>query len=90
MMIDNPWLSFPIGKNINSLLERGTYWFALRSAGSCIFNWYATEGNVFGDADDTVFRVVGSKTLNWNNILNYDMNFQLIGKREDAEAIVSD
>jgi len=85
MMIENPWLSFPVGKKTKASLESGGYWFALRSSGSCIFNWYASEGNVFGHEIDTVYRDVNVKKLNWNNILNYDMNFQLIGTREEEK-----
>jgi transglutaminase-like putative cysteine protease len=80
MLIDNPWISFPVGKKTNTLLTPGRYWFMLRSSGSCIFNWYATEGNIFGQKIDTVYRKVGEKRWNWNNVPNYDMNFQLIGK----------
>ena len=46
MMTDNPWLSFPIGKKTDSFLQAGSYWIALRSSGSTIFNWYASAGNV--------------------------------------------
>lgn len=83
MMIENPWLSFPIGQKTNTSLSAGSYWFALRSSGNCIFNWYASEGNVIGEENDTVYRIVGTKKLNWNNVLNCDMNFQLIGIREE-------
>ncbi len=78
MMMDNPWLVFPFGNKPKPQLEFGNYWFMLRSSGSCIFNWFATEGNVIGEKNDTIYRDVGVKKLNWNNILNYDMNFQLI------------
>jgi transglutaminase-like putative cysteine protease len=80
MLIDNPWLSFPFGNKTNTFLNPGKYWIMLRSSGTCIFNWYATEGNIFGSKTDTVYRKVGEKKWNWNNIPNYDMNFQLIGK----------
>jgi len=80
MLIDNPWLSFPFGNKTNTFLNPGKYWIMLRSSGTCIFNWYATEGNIFGSKTDTVYRKVGEKKWNWNYIPNYDMNFQLIGK----------
>jgi transglutaminase-like putative cysteine protease len=80
MLIENPWLSFPVGKKANALLQPGSYWFMLRSSGTCIFNWYASEGNIFGRKTDTVFRKVGEKRWDWNNVPNYDMNFQLLGK----------
>ncbi len=80
MLIDNPWLSFPFGKKPNALFTPGKYWIMLRSSGTCIFNWYATEGNIFGRKTDTVYWKVGEKRWNWNNVPNYDMNFQLIGK----------
>jgi len=83
MMVENPWLSFPIGKKTNSHLDKGSYWIALRSSGSCIFNWNAYGGNVIGIGRDTIFKDVKLKKPRWNNIVNFDMNFQVIGKREE-------
>jgi transglutaminase-like putative cysteine protease len=83
MMEDNPWLSFPIGKKTVSDLETGSYWLALRSSGDCIFNWHACEGNVVGEAKDTRFMDVSSKKPHWNNVLNYDMNFLIIGSERE-------
>jgi hypothetical protein len=85
MMVENPWLVFPVGKKTNSLLAPGDYWFMLRSSGSCIFHWYASEGNVAGDKMDTLFRDVGKKRPDWKNIINCDMNFQIIGRREEFQ-----
>ncbi len=81
MMVDDPWLSFPFGKNTDTRLDKGSYWFALRSSGSCIFNWIASAGNVVGDNEDTRFKDVKLKNPKWNNIVNMDMNYQLIGAR---------
>ncbi len=83
LMEDNPWLSFPVGKKTASFLKSGNYWLALRSSGSCIFNWNAYEGNVIGDSRDTRFMDVKLKKPHWNNILNLDLKFQIIGKREE-------
>jgi transglutaminase-like putative cysteine protease len=85
MMIENPWLIFPVGKNTASFLKSGSYWLALRSSGTCIFNWYASEGNVLGTKDDTRYMDVGQSKRHWNHILNFDMNFQLVGKREEIK-----
>jgi len=85
MMVENPWLMFPVGNKTNSFLAPGAYWFMLRSSGSCIFHWYASEGNVVGEKRDTLFREVGKKRLDWKNVINFDMNFQLIGNREEAQ-----
>jgi hypothetical protein len=79
MMMENPWLAFPVGSKTDSYLGEGSYWIALRSSGSCIFNWYASCGNVIGISSDTRFRDVSRKNSQWNNILNFDMNFQVIG-----------
>jgi transglutaminase-like putative cysteine protease len=85
MMIENPWLTFPVGKKTASFLESGSYWLALRSSGTCIFNWYASEGNVFGTKDDTRYMDVSRENRLWNHIMNFDMNFQLIGRREEVK-----
>ncbi len=82
MMVENPWLSFPVGEKTDSYLPEGEYWIALRSSGSCIFNWNAAAGNVIGDGKDTMFMDVSVKNPRWNNVLNYDLNFQVVGKRE--------
>ena len=79
MMEDNPWIAFPVGKKTESGLQPGTYWIALRSSGDCIFNWYASEGNVVGGSKDTRFMDVSLKKSLWNNVVNYDMNFQIVG-----------
>jgi len=79
MQIDNPWIDFPTGKNTPAL-ESGYYWLALRSSGNCIFKWYAQDGNVFGEADDTRFMNVRLKNPSWNNLANFDMNFRLYGR----------
>jgi len=81
MMIENPWLSFPFGGTSVTTLLPGYYWFALRSSGSCIFNWFASEGNVVGESTDTRFMDVSQKQPQWNNILNADLNFQITGTR---------
>ena len=83
MMTDNPWLSFPVGKKTDSRLDKGSYWIALRSSGSTIFNWYASCGNVIGPANDTRFRDVSLKKSHWNNIMNFDLTFQILGDREN-------
>ena len=85
MMIENPWLTFPVGKKTTSFLDSGNYWFALRSSGTCIFNWYASEGNVLGTKDDTRYMDVGLENRQWNHIMNFDMNFQLAGRREEVK-----
>ncbi len=82
MMMDNPWLSFPVGKKTDTYLEKGGYWIALRSSGSTIFNWYASCGNVIGSSNDTRFRDVSLKNSLWNNIMNFDLNFQVFGNKE--------
>jgi len=82
MMIENPWLSFPFGGKSVTTLPPGYYWFALRSSGTCIFNWFASEGNVIGESMDTRYMNVSLKQPNWDNILNADLTFQLIGTRE--------
>ncbi len=81
MMIENPWLSFPVGKKTDSYLQSGDYWLALRSSGNCIFNWYACEGNVIGTGNDTRYMDVSKKKQHWDNIMNMDLNFQIFGKR---------
>ncbi|UCB44663.1 MAG: transglutaminase domain-containing protein [Spirochaetota bacterium] len=81
MMEENPWLTFPIGKKTDSYLVEGEYWLALRSSGNCIFNWYAYEGNVVGGSTDTRFMDVTLKNPHWNNIVNFDVHYQLIGTR---------
>lgn len=78
MQIDNPWIDFPVGKNTQPL-DRGHYWFALRSSGNCIFKWYGQEGNLSGGAYDTRFMDVRLKNPNWNNLVNLDMNFRISG-----------
>jgi transglutaminase-like putative cysteine protease len=83
MMIENPWLTFPVGKDTDSFLEIGSYWLALRSSGTCIFNWYANEGNVTGTKDDTRYMDVSQEKRQWNHIMNFDLNFQLVGRREE-------
>jgi hypothetical protein len=83
MMTDNPWLTFPVGKKTDSRLDRGSYWIALRSSGSTILNWYASCGNVIGPANDTRFRDVSLKKSHWNNIMNFDLTFQIVGEREN-------
>ncbi|MBN2322688.1 MAG: transglutaminase family protein [Spirochaetes bacterium] len=83
MMEDNPWLVFPVGKNTQSDLLPGAYWIALRSSGDCIFNWYTSEGNTAGGACDSRFMDVSIKKSHWNNILNYDMNYQIGGEPID-------
>jgi len=80
MMIENPWLSFPVGKKTDSYLQNGDYWLALRSSGNCIFNWYAREGNVIGTGNDTRYMDVSKKKQHWDNIMNMDLNFQIFGK----------
>lgn len=82
MMMDNPWLDFQIETKTPPLLEIGSYWFALRSSGNCIFNWYANEGNTIGGGNDTRSMDLSLKNRGWNSILNFDLNFQLIGTRE--------
>ncbi|MGQ9615341.1 MAG: transglutaminase-like domain-containing protein [Spirochaetota bacterium] len=81
MMIDNPWLSFPVGEK-ETVLQEGEYWMSLRSSGSCIFNWNATTGNVIGDGRDTIFMDVSLRNPKWNNVSNFDLNFQVVGIRE--------
>jgi transglutaminase-like putative cysteine protease len=83
MMMENPWLNFPVGNRTDSLLDSGSYWIALRSSGSCIFNWFASAGNVIGPSVDTRFKDVGLKNPHWDNIMNFDMNFQIIGTPVD-------
>ncbi len=85
MMIENPWLTFPVGKKTASFLDSGSYWLALRSSGTCIFNWYASEGNVLGTKDDTKYMDVSLENRQWNHIMNFDMNFQLTGRREEVK-----
>ena len=80
MMVENPWLSFPISRRINSILKPGRYWLALRSTGNCIFNWFAVEGNQIGSWNDTRYLNLAYKRPKWNNILNLDFNFQIIGR----------
>ena len=80
MMVDNPWLSFPISKKVNSTLKPGKYCLALRSTGNCIFNWFSVEGNQIGNWDDTRYLNLAYKNPKWNNILNLDFNFQVLGK----------
>ena len=80
MMMENPWLSFPVGSKTDSYLAGGNYWIALRSSGNCIFNWYASCGNVIGISDDTRYKDVSLKNPHWNNVLNFDMTFQIIGR----------
>ncbi len=82
MMMDNPWLSFPVGQNTEAFLQKGSYWIALRSSGSTIFNWFASCGNVMGTGSDTRFRDVSLKNSQWNNVLNFDLTFQIMGTRE--------
>jgi transglutaminase-like putative cysteine protease len=77
MLINNPWLSFAFPAS--SRLEGGTYWFALRSAGSCIFHWYASEANAIGHEKDTRYMDKASKKPSWQNIANWDMCFQMLG-----------
>ena len=79
MMEDNPWIAFPVGKKTESGLQPGTYWIALRSSGDCIFNWHASEGNVVGGSKDTRFMDISLKKPLWSNVVNYDMNFQIVG-----------
>ena len=83
IMMDNPWLGFPVGKKTDTYLEKGNYWVALRSSGSTIFNWFASCGNVLGTSSYTRFRDVSLKNSLWNNILNFDLTFQIMGTRED-------
>jgi transglutaminase-like putative cysteine protease len=83
MMEENPWLTFPVGKKTDSYLEPGDYWFALRSSGSCIFNWHAYEGDVVDGSMDTRFMDVKLKNPHWNNVMNFDLNYQIIGTREE-------
>jgi hypothetical protein len=80
MMINNPWLSFPFAADAR--LANGNYWFSLRSSGKCLFHWYANEGNVTGTDSDTRSNDVSSKKQDWENILNLDMCFQMIGSNE--------
>jgi len=80
MMINNPWLSFPFAAGAR--LDNGSYWFALRSSGKCLFHWYAKEGNVTGTDSDTRSTDASSKKQDWENILNLDMCFQMIGSNE--------
>lgn len=80
MMVDNPWLFFPVGEKTNSYLKNGDYWLALRSSGNCIFNWYACEGNLFGTGNDTRYMDVSKNKPHWNNIMNLDFNFQIFGR----------
>ena len=82
MMMDNPWLSFPVSKKTDAYLEKGSYWIALRSSGTTIFNWYASCGNVIGPSNDTRFRDVSLKKSHWNNIMNFDLTFQVFGNKE--------
>jgi transglutaminase-like putative cysteine protease len=77
MLISNPWLSFAFPAS--SRLESGTYWFALRSSGSCIFHWYASEANSLGHESDTRYMDKASKKPTWQNIANWDMCFQMLG-----------
>jgi hypothetical protein len=77
MMIGNPWLSFALPAS--SRLESGTYWFSLRSSGSCTFNWYASEANSLGHASDTRYIDKSAKRPTWENIVNWDMCFQMLG-----------
>jgi transglutaminase-like putative cysteine protease len=85
MMMDNPWLSFPVGSKTDSYLEEGYYWIALRSSGNCIFNWYAACGNVFGISSDTRYKDVSLKSPDWDSVLNYDMNFRILGNRKAVD-----
>jgi hypothetical protein len=71
-----------VGKKTDTYLEKGSYWIALRSSGSTIFNWYASSGNVIGSAHDTRFRDVSLKNSHWNNIMNFDLTFQVFGNKE--------
>ncbi len=83
MMIENPWIGFPVSKKAKSILEPGHYWFTLRSSGSCIFNWFASEGDVTGNWKDTLFLNTAYKKPKWNNILNLDLNYQILGIKLD-------
>jgi hypothetical protein len=78
MMIEDPWLTFPLGDPLE--LQPGSYWFVLRSTGSCIFNWNASGGNVVGGAGDTRFLDVNDRDRGWNNLVNLDLNFQIHGE----------
>jgi len=80
MMVENPWLSFPISKKVKSSLTPGKYWIALRSSGNCIFNWFAAEGNQINNWDDTRYLNLALKKPKWNNIPNFDFNFEIIGR----------
>jgi hypothetical protein len=80
MMVEDPWLTFPMSNKIDSHLPEGSYWIALRSSGDCIFNWYACEGDVTGEGNDTRMMDVSLQKRQWNTLLNFDMNFQIIGR----------
>jgi transglutaminase-like putative cysteine protease len=77
MMIDNPWLDFPLRDPPELLPAR--YWVVLRWAGSCIFNWNACGGNVLGDEADTRFLDLEHQERRWGNLANLDLNFELVG-----------
>jgi transglutaminase-like putative cysteine protease len=83
MMINNPWLSFAFPSA--SRLEGGTYWFALRSSGSCVFHWYASEANAVGHEKDTRYTDKTSKKPSWQNIANWDMCFEMLGTNLTAK-----
>jgi transglutaminase-like putative cysteine protease len=75
MQLEDPWLSFPLEQEF--MLEPGMYWIALRSSGSCIFNWNGCGGNVVGDGRDTRFLDLGDKSRLWGHLVNIDLNFLL-------------
>lgn len=85
MMIDEPWLTFQVMEKNSYVLKPGVYWFSLHSVGNSIFNWNATEGNVFGGPFDTRFKDINLKQPQWNNILNFDLNFRILGTSSDTE-----
>lgn len=78
MMIENPWLNFPFQDA--PLLSPGQYWIVLRSSGSCIFNWNACGGNIYGDEADTRFLDLDHQDRLWKNLVNIDLNFQITGR----------
>ena len=86
MMVDNPWLTFPFGNKTDTYFDTGDYWIALRSSGSCIFNWYGVCGNVFGGPLDTRYKDVAVKNPNWDSVVNWDMIFRVSGEHVERRA----
>lgn len=69
------WIDFSLPTKFT--LKPGKYWVVFRYSGEAIMNWFYIPGKPYSDGDDTRSTAKGYE---WEDILNYDFVFRVVGK----------